>query len=82
MHLVCHLVPVPAPPMPWGAGFFLFIAWFSHAGKPGQGLQERDTRGKAKQVGPRQRWELDLSGLLNTSGDRRLGQSSHLWEAT
>lgn len=44
VHLVCHSVPVPAPPVRRGADFFLLKAWDSRAGKPGQGVQERYRR--------------------------------------
>ena len=49
-----------------------------------QGSQGRECRREiweAKKVGPGQRWELDLSGLLSASGDERLVQTGHLWEA-
>lgn len=44
MHLVCHSVSVPPPPVRRGADFFLLKAWDSRAGKPGQGVQERYRR--------------------------------------
>lgn len=71
MHLVCHLVPVPALLMWRGDNSFLSVAWNNGAGKAGQGVQERDRGGKAEKVGPGQRWELDLAGLINESGNGR-----------
>lgn len=59
VHLVCHLVPVPALPMWRGDNSFLSVAWNNGAG---QGVQERGMGGKAEKVGPGQRWELDLAG--------------------
>lgn len=82
-HLVCRSMRVPALPVWRVVRFFLLIAWDSGAGKPGQGVQEGDTGGKAGKVGPEQRWELEFSGLLNACGDGRLLiQTDHLWEAT
>lgn len=71
VHLVCHLVPVPALPMWRGDNSLLSVAWNNGAGKPGRGMQNRDLEGKAEKVGPGQRWELDLAGLINGSGNGR-----------
>lgn len=55
VHLVCHLVPVPALSMWRGDNSFLSVAWNNGAGKPGWGVQNRDLGGKAEKVGPGQR---------------------------
>lgn len=83
VHPVCHSAPVPALPVPRGAGFFPSIAWDNGAGKPGQGVLGRGTGREAEKVGPGQRWERDLSGLLKACGDGGLLiWTEHLWEAT
>lgn len=82
VHLVCHAVPLPAPPVQGVSNSSFWVPGTGVQGSLGRGAQDTDTGGEAKEVGPGQRWELGLSGILNASRSGRLVQSSHLWCVT